>query len=154
MSVAAHFNSIRLSSVAEREYLQFATLQRENSYLRVPVIRRRRQNLVLNAYKVEIEGLDGKVSTIEVKDHSCILETALEKGLKLSHDCKMGVCMTCPAKLVSGQVDQSAGMLDEAAIAKGYTLLCVAEPQSDCRLKIITEDELLEEVLCSQTNVG
>jgi ferredoxin len=27
-------------------------------------------------------------------------------GLDLPHDCKLGVCMTCPAKLVSGKVGQ------------------------------------------------
>lgn len=40
---------------------------------------------------------------------------------------------------VSGQVDQRAGMLDDDAKEKGYTLLCVAEPLTDCRIKIITE---------------
>ena len=50
---------------------------------------------------------------------------------------------------ISGTVDQSAGMLDEGAIEKGYVLTCVAEPTSDCVLAIIDEDEILEEVLCS-----
>lgn len=50
---------------------------------------------------------------------------------------------------LSGSVDQSAGMLDEGAIEKGYVLTCVAEPRSDCVLAIIDEDEILEEVLCS-----
>lgn len=27
-------------------------------------------------------------------------QAALDAGIELSHDCKMGVCMTCPAKLV------------------------------------------------------
>ena len=120
-------------------------------------------------------------------------QAALDAGIELTHDCKMGVCMTCPAKLVSfffvdlkgrgkscfsffsfllfsslfltstskkkmekngkkklsGSVDQSAGMLDEGAIEKGYVLTCVAEPTSDCVLAIIDEDEILEEVLCS-----
>ncbi|KAK9908486.1 hypothetical protein WJX75_008579 [Coccomyxa subellipsoidea] len=66
----------------------------------------------------------------------------------------MGVCMTCPARLVSGEVDQSAGMLDESAKEKGYALMCVAEPLSDCRIRVIEEDEILEEVLCSSENAG
>lgn len=40
---------------------------------------------------------------------------------------------------VEGEVDQSAGMLDEEAKEKGYTLLCVSEPQSDCKVAIIEE---------------
>ena len=42
---------------------------------------------------------------------------------------------------VSGQVDQSAGMLDEEVREKGYALLCVSEPRSDCRIKVIDEVE-------------
>lgn len=30
-------------------------------------------------------------------------------------------------------------MLDETAKEKGYALMCVAEPQSDCRIKVIEE---------------
>lgn len=40
---------------------------------------------------------------------------------------------------VSGEVDQSAGMLDDDAKDKGYTLLCVSEPRSDCKIKVIEE---------------
>lgn len=43
---------------------------------------------------------------------------------------------------VSGEVDQSAGMLSEEVRAKGYALLCVSEPQSDCRIKVIDEASL------------
>ena len=30
-------------------------------------------------------------------------------------------------------------MLDEEAKEKGYALMCVAEPQSDCRIRVIEE---------------
>jgi len=102
----------------------------------------------LQAYKVEIEHAGG-TTVLEVEEGMTVLETALDAGLELSHDCKMGVCMTCPAKLVSGQLDQSAGMLDESVKDKGYALLCVSEPKSDCKIRVIDEDEMLEEVLCS-----
>jgi len=48
----------------------------------------------------------------------------------------------CVPRQVSGQVDQSAGMLDEDAKEKGYALLCVSEPQSDCRIRVIDEVSL------------
>lgn len=44
----------------------------------------------------------------------------------------------------SGQVDQSAGMLDDDVKEKGYALLCVSTPQSDCKIRTI------EEVRCWQ----
>ncbi|EIE21718.1 hypothetical protein COCSUDRAFT_83506, partial [Coccomyxa subellipsoidea C-169] len=90
------------------------------------------------AYKVDIDTQTG-VETITVEEGETILQAALDKGIELTHDCKMGVCMTCPARLLSGEVDQSAGMLDETAKEKGYALMCVAEPQSDCRIKVIEE---------------
>ncbi|CAI5492546.1 unnamed protein product [Closterium sp. Naga37s-1] len=40
---------------------------------------------------------DGEIST---KDET-ILSAAIDAGLDLPHDCKLGVCMTCPAKLIS-----------------------------------------------------
>ncbi len=54
-------------------------------------------------------------------------------------------CVLCPSvefqvhAQISGDVDQSAGMLDDEAKEKGYALMCVAEPQSDCRIRVIEE---------------
>ncbi len=49
--------------------------------------------------QVEIQH-DGQSTKLEVEEGTTILDAALDSGLELSHDCKMGVCMTCPAKLV------------------------------------------------------
>lgn len=43
---------------------------------------------------------EGKAHELEVPEGKSILEVALDMGLDLPHDCKLGVCMTCPAKLV------------------------------------------------------
>ena len=59
----------------------------------------RASSLVARAYKVQINQ-EGTVHTLEIPDGKTILEVALDKGLDLPHDCKLGVCMTCPAKLV------------------------------------------------------
>ena len=40
---------------------------------------------------------------------------------------------------VSGEVDQSAGMLSEDVKEKGYALLCVSYAQSDCNIRVIEE---------------
>ena len=72
-----------------------------------------------------------------------ILAKALDSGLSVPHDCKLGVCMTCPARLLSGSVDQSEGMLSDDVVERGYALLCVAYPSSDCHIRTIPEDELL-----------
>lgn len=57
--------------------------------------------------QVEIQH-DAGTTTLEVDEDQTILEAALDSGLELSHDCKMGVCMTCPAKLVRLHVNVPA----------------------------------------------
>ncbi|KMZ61654.1 Ferredoxin [Zostera marina] len=96
----------------------------------------------LAAYKVSIEH-EGETKVFDVEEDESILEKALEEGLDVPCDCMLGVCMTCPAKLISGSVDQSQGMLSDDVIEKGYTLLCVSNPVSDCVIRTIPEEELL-----------
>lgn len=98
--------------------------------------------VVARGFKVEVEH-QGKTYTLDVPKGESILTVALNKKIDLPHDCKLGVCMTCPAKLVSGTVDQSASMLSDDVTDKGYALLCVAEPTSDCKIKTVSEEELL-----------
>ncbi|XP_022979429.1 uncharacterized protein LOC111479154 [Cucurbita maxima] len=100
------------------------------------------RRLVVRSYKVVIEH-EGQTTELEVDADESILNSALDKGLDIPHDCKLGVCMTCPARLVSGAVDQSEGMLSDDVVEKGYSLLCVAYPRSDCHIQTIPEEELL-----------
>ena len=43
---------------------------------------------------------DGQVTVLDVPEDESILSVALEEGLDLPHDCKLGVCMNCAARLV------------------------------------------------------
>ncbi|XP_051152763.1 ferredoxin C 1, chloroplastic [Andrographis paniculata] len=103
----------------------------------------KRSSAVAAAYKVVIEEASGKTTEVEVEEDETILSKAVEIGLDVPHDCKMGVCMTCPARLVAGAVDQSEGMLSDDVVERGYALLCSSYPKSDCHIKIIPEEELL-----------
>ncbi|KAL8486412.1 hypothetical protein ACS0TY_023197 [Phlomoides rotata] len=103
---------------------------------------RRRLSAAVRAYKVVVEH-DGKSTELEVEPDETILSVALDSGLPAPHDCKLGVCMTCPAKIVAGEVDQSEGMLSDDVVERGYALMCVSYPRSDCHIKIIPEEELL-----------
>jgi ring-1,2-phenylacetyl-CoA epoxidase subunit PaaE len=58
-----------------------------------------------------------------------ILDMALHAGADLPFACKAGVCCTCRAKLVEGEVrmDRNFG-LDEAELARGFVLTCQSHP--------------------------
>lgn len=93
-------------------------------------------------YKVTIQH-EGKDIVLNVRADCSVLEAALDAGIELPHDCKLGVCLTCPSRVVSGTVDQSQGTLDDSVTEQGYALTCVTFPRSDCVIRSIDEDELV-----------
>ncbi|XP_057537620.1 ferredoxin C 1, chloroplastic [Amaranthus tricolor] len=113
-----------------------------SSYISLCQPSRLSPSLICGAYKVVVEH-EGEATELEVDEDESILSKALDSGIDIPHDCKLGVCMTCPAKLLSGKVDQSEGMLSDDVIERGYALLCVAYPRSDCTIRTIPEEELL-----------
>ena len=52
------------------------------------------------AQTVRLADVDGAVTELRVEEGESILEVALAQGLDVPHDCKMGVCMNCAARLV------------------------------------------------------
>jgi ferredoxin len=85
----------------------------------------------------------GQTYTIAVPEDQTILDAAIDQGVDLPCSCYTGVCTTCAAQLISGEVDQTQGMgtggMGEELDSKGYILLCVSQPLSD--LEIVTEKE-------------
>jgi len=76
----------------------------------------------------------------EVDGNEPLLQTLEGHGVVLPYGCRYGGCISCAAKLLSGDVNQSAGVaLNGRQIADGYVLLCVARPQSDCTLDVGVE---------------
>ena len=58
-----------------------------------------------------------------------ILDVALEAGLDLPYSCKAGVCCTCRAKVMSGQVTMEKNFtLEEDEMKQGFVLSCQAVP--------------------------
>jgi ring-1,2-phenylacetyl-CoA epoxidase subunit PaaE len=86
----------------------------------------------------------GKVSRVTVKrdgrehqfelsmDGENILDGGLDNGVDLPFACKGGVCATCKAKLLEGEVDMDLNhALEASELEAGYILTCQAHPVSD-----------------------
>jgi CDP-4-dehydro-6-deoxyglucose reductase len=69
-----------------------------------------------------------------------ILKAGLASGVSLRYSCRSGVCRTCRAKLIKGEVDPGVvhpNYLSEADRAAGYVHLCCTKPLSDCVVEAI-----------------
>ena len=64
-------------------------------------------------------------------DGESILDGALAAGMELPYSCKGGVCATCKAKVLEGEVDLDLSHgLTQAEIEQGFVLTCQAHPIS------------------------
>lgn len=68
-----------------------------------------------------------------------ILRAGLAQGVSLRYSCRSGVCRTCRARTIAGEVDAGAvhsNYLSDAEKAAGWVHLCCAKPLSDCVLEV------------------
>ncbi len=73
-----------------------------------------------------------------VEPGETILDAALRQGFDIAYGCHNGVCGTCAARLLEGEIDypelEPIG-LDEDELDANYILLCSATPKSDLVIK-------------------
>ena len=98
----------------------------------------------MKSFKVTfVNKLNGLKEIIDIPYDKYILEAACEQNISLPYSCKSGSCSTCVARLEKGDVDQQdQSFLDDFQINKGYVLMCVAYPTSDCIIRTHVEDEI------------
>jgi ring-1,2-phenylacetyl-CoA epoxidase subunit PaaE len=76
--------------------------------------------------------MDGRSFTFMLEyDSNNILDASLAQGADLPFACKGGVCCTCKAKLVEGEVDMEVNYgLEEEEVKAGFILTCQSHPRS------------------------
>lgn len=77
--------------------------------------------------------LDGRSFDFDLGFNSdTILDAALQQGADLPYACKGGVCCTCKARLLEGEVTMEVNWgLEQEEIEQGYILTCQSHPKTD-----------------------
>jgi len=61
-----------------------------------------------------------------------VIDGALRQGIELPYSCKGGVCSTCRAKLIEGEVEMDVNFaLEDYELARGFILCCQSYPVTD-----------------------
>lgn len=101
-------------------------------------------NAVIEKHHERAKRSGGRVSKVDVKvggrsiqfdlaaDGENILDGAMRNGADLPFSCKAGVCATCKARLVQGDVDMDLNhSLSAQEVKEGFILTCQSHPVSD-----------------------
>lgn len=87
--------------------------------------------------------LEPEGRTVLVDEADDILTAAARQGIALPSSCLEGSCTTCTGRVLAGEVEQDRALaLRDEEKARGFVLLCVARPRSDCVVRTRCADEL------------
>jgi ring-1,2-phenylacetyl-CoA epoxidase subunit PaaE len=114
-----------------KELLKDNGITREKIKIEVfkaPEVKVTGKNLVSNvALKVE-----GKVHQLKVRGDKSILQQAMSDGVVIPYSCRSGMCSTCKANCISGDVTMTDGhLLSDDEVQQGSILTCISYPVSE-----------------------
>lgn len=119
-----------------KEVLKENGISRDKIKLEVfksPVVKITGKNLMSN---VTLK-FEGKVHGLKVRGDKSILQQAMSDNIVIPYSCRSGMCSTCIAKCVEGEVKMIDGhFLPENDVKNGNILTCISYPVSE---KIVIE---------------
>jgi ring-1,2-phenylacetyl-CoA epoxidase subunit PaaE len=112
-----------------RERVRVELFAADEAAARERVVARRAlaQDSVAGTVRMKLDGLERE---FEIQTQAeTILDAGLRAGYELPYSCKGGVCSTCMARLVEGEVDMDANYaLEDYELARGFILCCQSYP--------------------------
>lgn len=104
-----------------------------------PKFEQTEQSFTVRVYN-EAENLD---VTFSCEPGEYVLEAADRAGFELPYSCRSGGCLTCSGHTKTGTFELGEQyVLDDDHLAKGFTLLCIATPTSDCVFESHQQDNI------------
>ncbi len=81
--------------------------------------------------KVEIKH-DGASHKIEIPGNKSILQGAMSNNVVLPYSCRSGMCASCKATCISGDIKMTEGhFLEQKEVDEGKILTCISYPESE-----------------------
>ena len=110
-------------------------VERFSSALRRPAAARSRRSSPRGAaIAIAAVIVDGARTEVPVAEGEAVLDAAMRAGLDLPFSCKGGMCSTCRAKVVEGDVAMAVNYsLEPWETEAGFVLTCQARPTSAAR---------------------
>ncbi|ODR82243.1 ferredoxin [Haladaptatus sp. W1] len=92
-------------------------------------------------HRVELRWRGGGTETVRAAEAESVLAAAERADVGLPFGCRIGACATCTGRLLSGKIEheREPRALKADSLADGYILLCIARPETDCRIEVGTD---------------
>lgn len=89
-------------------------------------------------YEITLVWDNGRTETIAVNESETVIDAAECTDIGLPFGCLTGACATCTGEVLSGTLEhrRNTRALKPRHLEAGYVLLCIAEPRSDCRVRV------------------